>query len=186
MRKFYTTPTSDMAKKWEQLFLHYHKRLYNIALYMTNNKHDAEDALQATFVKLSQHLEKIEDIASDRTYDYIVKALRNSVKDLWRKKNAQSESVYNDEFSSDYIDSYGKTAEDVAIEEIEFEKIVCYISRLDDIYKIPLTLKYYHGLSIKEIAEFLDEPPGPIPMRIYRAKQKILEMDAREKEGNSI
>ena len=50
-------PTSEEAEKWERIYLAYGAQLYAYAIKTMGNQQDAEDALQATFLKISQLLQ---------------------------------------------------------------------------------------------------------------------------------
>lgn len=74
-------PTSEEAEKWERIYLAYGAQLYAYAIKTMGNQQDAEDALQATFLKISQNLHRISLVNDSRTFNYIYTILQNYMRD---------------------------------------------------------------------------------------------------------
>jgi len=47
------------------------------------------------------------------------------------------------------------------------------VSSLDEIYLLPITLRYYSGLSLAEVAHQLDIPLGTVKARLHRGVKKL-------------
>lgn len=174
---------SDAAKKQEEIFQKYNKKLYYIALHITGNKEDAEDALQTTFLNISQNLHKIEDIDSNKTYNYIVTILKNNITDTFRK-HARMPHIEYDEVSADKLaqaDEY--SLDEYIADKIEFQEAVSAVNKLKDEYRIPFLLKYYIGMKETEIAKKLGIPLHLVGIRLYRAKKKIKEIYIQKEGG---
>ena len=80
-------PTSEEAEKWERIYLAYGAQLYAYAIKTMGNQQDAEDALQATFLKISQNLHRISLINDSRTFNYIYTILQNYMRDQYRRRS---------------------------------------------------------------------------------------------------
>lgn len=53
------------------------------------------------------------------------------------------------------------------------ERIITALTFLDTTYKTMLILRFYHDLSIKEIADLMDYPEGTVKSNLHRAKQLL-------------
>lgn len=65
----------------------------------------------------------------------------------------------------------------------DLEYIISCVSKLPEIYKMVLELKYFHDLSEKEISAVLGFKQSTVAMRLIRAKsklKKIMENNSRE------
>ena len=47
------------------------------------------------------------------------------------------------------------------------------IQRLDDKHRLPIILRYYHDLSVAEIAETLAIPQGTVHSRLNSARERL-------------
>lgn len=68
----------------EQLFEDYHRDVYHFALYYTNNKQEAEDITQETFLKVLKQLSRLKDKSKVKTW--ILSIARNTAVDIHRRQ----------------------------------------------------------------------------------------------------
>lgn len=85
---FYLSMIEDAEDKtkFEQLYHRYKRMMYGIALQMTNDPGEAEDAVHDSFVKILRHLSKIQDVADRQTAAFLAIVLRNTVLDMLQRK----------------------------------------------------------------------------------------------------
>ena len=85
---------------------------------------------------------------------------------------------------SKFVDNFEQIEliEDITYENIE-EKIDLYnaIDILDEKFKTPIILQYFHDMTIKEIAEILESNENTIKTYIRRGKERLYKI---LKEGN--
>lgn len=166
-------PTSEEAEKWERIYLAYGSQLYAYAIKTMGNQQDAEDALQATFLKISQNLHRISLVNDSRTFNYIYTILQNYMRDQYRRRSRwREESLETRELAGD---SPGPEQEvdEIVLQKLRFEEVAAYVAQMDEKYRLPFVLKYYNHFTEDEIAATLDLPKGAIAVRIFRAKKKI-------------
>lgn len=70
--------------KIEQLYDAYHRDVYHFALYFTNNKQEAEDITQETFLKVLKQLNRLEDNSKVKTW--LLSIARNTAVDIHRRQ----------------------------------------------------------------------------------------------------
>lgn len=174
-------PTSEASRKLESAYTEYDKQLYSYAYEMTQNKYDAEDAIQTTFEKLAHNLNKIDDVHSNRSFNYIYTILQNTIRDMFRKQSRCPEEAMDiDEMhfpTPQEIDA----VENIVISNLKFEDVLECLYNMDEKYKRPFTLRYFKDYSIDEIALATNQSNATASMQIFRAKQKIKEcIDGKE------
>lgn len=166
--------TSEERDKFQLLYEKYRSLIFYILKSIVHDSWVAEDLTQDTFLKLSRHLNKIGKIEQPETRYYIVTIAKHLAFDYLRKeKNHPSYSIENENQDNIF------TEENVmafCIEMEEYDMLLALISKLKDIYKIPLQLKYINGLSTKEIAKVLDLSPDTVKKRITRAKSQLQQL----------
>ena len=126
-----------MNEFFEKIYYEYKNDVYRLALSYTQNKYDAEDIVQRTFIKLYK---KINNLQNDNIKQYLLTITANECKDLFKsfwKKNTNS--ILDDEIKCSLQD----------IKKIElFEAL----KTLPKKYRICIHLYYFYGYSVKEIA----------------------------------
>lgn len=139
--------------------------IFRFAYLKTKNRDMALDITQETFTKVWEYIEAGKDIGHMRGFLYQI--ARNLVIDHYRKKSTSS------------LDSLAETGFDPASDEIEpsddfaLAEAMEIIEGLDPKYREPITLRYIDEMSVKEIAEILDEAENTISVRIHRGLDKI-------------
>ena len=72
-----TFDTEQDKQKFEEAYRRYNKVCYNFALDILNDSKLAEDAVHDAFLRLYNHLDKIDDGSSRRTGNYIITIVKN-------------------------------------------------------------------------------------------------------------
>lgn len=150
-------------KSFEILIKNHKEYLYKTAFLYVKNEHDALDIYQETVYKAYINLSNLRNHNLFKTW--ITKILINNV----NIKNRH----YN-KFQDEQVDDY--------IGEIEYsnieEKIDLYdaIDKLDEKYKTPIILQYFHDLTILQIAEIIECNENTVKSYIKRAKKKLYDI----------
>lgn len=154
----------DKKRKIEQLYEKYRKPLFFTAIKILGDKHLAEDAVQDTFIKIFENLNKIDDIHCCKTKNYITSIATNHSFNLYCKRKQHAVPVDEiEKLAADYMES--------KMEKIDsFEEIV---KKLPVIYREILTLKYLYEYTNAEIAESLHISKVNVRKRLERAKKEL-------------
>ena len=135
----------DMKAQY-QLYLMYSRAMYNIAIRILNNKMDAEDILQESFVKAFERMGDLQD--RDLFGSWLKRIVINNCISLQRKRKMIFEEV--DE------DHCGEVEEpDQEMPEVDPAVVHHAIRELPDKGRAVLVLRALEGYSHKEIAEAL-------------------------------
>jgi len=155
----------------------YEGKIFRLAQHVTQNREDAEDVLQETFMKAYEHLDQFQ--GNSKFYTWIVRiAVNQALMKLRRRKNDKSVS----------LDENIDTGEDTIVREIaawdedpeqrfgrdELGKILdSAIQSLDAPYRSVFVLRDIDELSTEETAEALGLSIPAVKSRLLRARLKL-------------
>ena len=165
--------TKDDKEKFEQIYLSYGKEMFAIANRILRDRESAEDAVQDAFVRIMRNLDKIQDIYSKRTANYIRVIVKNRALQIYRQYRRREVTVEDYYFFLEVPDSF----QDV---EGQFERkeqadiLAGMVLSLPDRYREVLYLYYYNELPYAQIAGILDTTEVNV-RQIARRARKILE-----------
>ena len=140
----------------------YSPRLHAYCMRVLNNREEAEDIYQETFVKFYQKVDA--SLHEGSIQGFLITIARNLCLNAKRDKR---ETVGLEEFHMIINGEEEHEQKEVfnlirtAMELLEFE------------YREPLVLRLYDGLSYEEIADVCQITPENARKRVFRAKQKI-------------
>jgi RNA polymerase sigma-70 factor (ECF subfamily) len=147
---FHTHNESDSIRLFEDLLKSVLNELNIFIGYICKNKANSEDALQNTLIKAYLHFNKLKDIKKFKAWIFTI-ARRESFKLINKHK---MEVFLEDVFCGrDYeTDQYEALPEDILISKELNSLMKDIVSILRREYKDVIVLKYYHGLTLEEIA----------------------------------
>jgi RNA polymerase sigma factor (sigma-70 family) len=147
-----------LVKQWESRLFYYIMRL-------VSDEDDAWDALQETwlaFVKSAKSLRRPRSLAM-----WLYATARHKAMDKLRLR-------YDDrEFCADFEDIAER---DPAIDEFKFEDaahVHAALGRIPAAHREVLTLFFLDDLSLREVADVLDIPPGTVKSRLHFARKSL-------------
>lgn len=156
----------EKKEKIKQLYEKYRKPLFYIAIKILDDKYLAEDTVQDTFIKIIENLNKMDNIDSCETKNYIMTIAKNHSFNLYCKR--KHHAILLDEMEgpvADYMDSKME----------ELDSFQDTIKRIPTIYSKILTLKYIQEYTNPEIADILHISEVNVRKRLERAKSKVKE-----------
>lgn len=157
-------------EKFSQLYEIYFHSLWYVAFGYLKDTQLAEDMVQETFIKVSEHLSDIQDIHSKMTKYFLITITRNKCIDYIRKKSRMPETLIE---TQDYPPEYGNLPLEHVIHQETLDELTRTINSLDDSYRIPLMLRYIHGLTNMEISGKTGLSVNLVAVRINRAKKML-------------
>jgi RNA polymerase sigma-70 factor (ECF subfamily) len=191
---------SGNINAFEDIVNKYKDKAMTLAMRILKNTEDAEDALQEAFVKTFRALadRQFEERSKFSTYFYRI--VYNTSLDFYKKHKAKTYNILNidaqkrsDEGEMSDIGAFemeigrnkyyagGIFDADKRALDNEIQGIVNkYLEEIPEKYSTILTMFYINDLSHEEIAETLKLPLGTVKNRIFRAKDKLKELLAKE------
>ena len=167
------------TRAFGELVRRYEGKIFRLAQHVTQNREDAEDVLQETFMKAYEHLDQFQ--GNSKFYTWIVRiAVNQALMKLRRRKTDKSVS----------LDETIDTGEDTIVREIaawdedpeqrfsreELGEILdTAIQGLEPPYRSVFVLRDIEELSTEETAEALDLSVPAVKSRLLRARLQLRE-----------
>ncbi|MFQ5721196.1 MAG: RNA polymerase sigma factor [Candidatus Aminicenantales bacterium] len=170
---------------FSQLVKKYQKKVFNLALALTQNKDIADDLAQEAFIKAYFGLPKFKFKSEFSTWLYRI-AL-NVIKDYIRKKERLDRIPQELIQASPFLKEDEITIrEKEKADEMKRRIIHHFIDQLPEKHQIILSLRDIHGFSYQDISKILKISPGTVDSRLFRARKKLrqkIEPYLRQKGG---
>lgn len=168
-QKYITKIINGNTKAFEVLVNQYKNMVYSIALKMMQNKEEAEEVAQDSFIKVFKSISKFKGDAKFSTWLYRI--TYNTCLDRI-KKNKKFENNYPiDNVVNIQIDD--DNAFDQLVQEDQQKLIKKRMSLLKKDEQLILTLYYYEELSLQEISEVLNKNYNQVRVNLYRSRKKL-------------
>jgi RNA polymerase sigma-70 factor (ECF subfamily) len=167
------------TRAFGELVRRYEGKIFRLAQHVTNNREDAEDVLQETFMKAYEHLDQFK--GDSKFYTWIVRiAVNQALMKLRRRKTDKSVS----------LDEQIDTGEDTIVREIaawdedpeqrfsreELGEILDHaVDSLEPPYRSVFVLRDVEELSTEETAEALGLSIPAVKSRLLRARLQLRE-----------
>ena len=171
---------------FEQLIEKYQLKAYNIAYRLMGNEEDAKDALQESFIKVYNSLDKFR--GDSKFYTWVYRIVSNTCHDLLKKnsKNKKVISLTNylnkEDGETRDIEDPGHTVEEIVENKEKSKDILAALNKLSDTHKEILIFRDVQGFSYEEIGDILNCTEGTVKSRISRARMKLKEIILKDME----
>lgn len=179
------------SQAFSSLVERYQERWYGLALRMTGNGADAEEALQEALLQLYRNLGNFRGDARFTTWAWrIVVNAALMHRRSGKRHVGESLETYLPRFDdagyivADVPDSMVVTRADEVADQRELaQKALEGVSRLDDIYRTTFILRDIEELSTEEAAEVLGVEPTVVRVRLHRARLMLRGYLAKQLAG---
>ena len=158
----------------ETMYELYEQGKYRVAYGVLHNREQAEGAVQDSFEKLLKYLPKIDTPDSPKTQQLVLKTVRNTAIDQYRRNNKQNEWLSQQE-QGEETNSFVKSVEDR-------EFIQQLLNAVPTEYREIIKLRCYYGFSAKETGDILGLSEGNVNKRLERARKLIADRLEWEEE----
>jgi len=182
---------SGNTRAFSELLERYERKIFRLAQHITQNREDAEDVLQETFLKAYEHLDQFQ--GNSKFYTWVVRiAVNQALMKLRKRKTDRTVS----------IDEGIDTGEDIVVREIaawdenpeqqysrdEMNMILnTAVESLAPAYRTVFVLRDVEEFSTEETAEALELSIPAVKSRLLRARlqlrEKLSKFFKRKKEG---
>lgn len=161
---------NDKAAQFE-IYRLYYRNMYNTSLRIVNNKAEAEDIMQESFLSAFQ---KIDTYKGEVSFGAWLKriVINKSIDSLRVQKRIFEELNENEELTDDSDRDDFKNEETTATAE----RIKATIPLLPEGYRVVLSLYLLEGYDHEEIAQILGITESSSRSQLVRAKKKLLEL----------
>ncbi len=159
------------AGAFSSLVERYSRDIYGFAFFMAKNKADAEDITQETFVKVWKNLKKFKP--DQRFKSWLLAIARNTTIDYIRKRRHAVFSDFDDEDGLnaliETLPDEERLADEISAIAESTGRAAEAVTKLPDIYRSVIALRYEGGLSFEEISQILKKPVNTVKSQHRRA-----------------
>ena len=156
----------------------YSPNIYSLSLKFMRNKHDAEDVLQETFLKMLNSIPKFEGRST--LYSWLYRIATNTALEKLRKKYPEQFEIELD--TVDYHEHSGRKSfelpyfdeKDLDNSDLKIE-LNSAIKKLNVKLRIVFILRDIEGNSVKETAKILNLSEANVKIRLMRARMFLKE-----------
>jgi len=143
----------------------YSKRLYGYFYRLSGNRTLSDDLLSELFIKL---VKKIGSYKGGSFDGWIFRIASNIFTDYLRAKQKQKKLIENKVLMLESTPTGLKNSDKQNLDELQIQ-----LEKLDEQTKELIVLRFYSGLSFKEIAQMKKEPIGTTLSKLHRAVAKL-------------
>ncbi len=166
--------SEEEKRKFRVLFEKYHSLLYKIAFDILKDTFLAEDALQEAYLKIARNIGKISDPEAEQTKCYLIKTIKSSALDLYRRNAKRRErEVLVDGWEDNLPGAEVRNDTEGMLREL--------LGTLPVKYRSVYILKYVNRMDNVRIAEALGIKETNVRQRLLRGK-KLLFKNLQKKE----
>ena len=176
------------ATAFTELVGRYERKIFRLAQNITQNREDAEDAMQEAFLKSYQHLQEFQ--GDSRFYTWLVRITVNEALMKLRKRRLNQVSIdepvqgEEEDYMPREIEDWGPSPEQ-RYAQTELAGILSgVIEKLEEEYRIVFVLRDVEELSTEETAELLNLSVPAVKSRLLRARLKLREKLNRYFKGS--
>jgi RNA polymerase sigma-70 factor (ECF subfamily) len=160
---------AEERERFEQTLLPHLNAAYNLARWLTGDDHDAEDLVQAAYLRA---LKSFAGFRGTNARAWLLAIVRNSCYTWLERKRARGPATAFDE-------EIHSAASDAMNPERRFLRMEDQQSVRQAVEELPLelrevvVLRELEGLSYKEIAAIAEIPLGTVMSRLARARERL-------------
>jgi len=152
----------------ERLVQTYQGAVYRLALSILDDSNDADDATQEVFVAALRAIESFRGNASFKTWLFSITVNVCRTRLHRQKRRGSLQQILQSLFAQNQAHP-----ENEAIQSESDSALWQAVHALDEKHRIPVILRYYHDLSVNEIAETLGVPVGTVHSRLNHARERL-------------
>lgn len=161
-----------------ELVKRYERKIFRLTLNITQNREDAEDAMQEAFLKAFKNFDSFQ--GDSRFYTWLVRIAVNEALMRLRKRRPGQVSIdemveTEDDFMPREIEDWGPSPEQRYAQTELGEILSEAINKLDPAFRIVFQLRDMEELSTEETAEMLGLSVPAVKSRLLRARLKLRE-----------
>ena len=161
------TQEATNASTFKEIVNAYYQPLYRFGYSLSKNEHDAADLTQQAFSTYAEKGGAIRDAAKVKSW------LFTTLYRYFLRRKRKGERI--DHYEPELLENSSEAVDSSAGRSVDAKLALQALSKVDPVYREPLTLFYLQDLAYKEIAEALEIPIGTVMSRLSRGKAQLRE-----------
>jgi RNA polymerase sigma-70 factor, ECF subfamily len=161
----------DDPRLSEALVSEYYNFVYHLGCSILGDPGEADDAAQEAFIQALRSLGSYQPGTNCK--GWLARIAVNTCRT--RQRKAQTRQLLQDALRLRWLihPPAGATPEQAAMEGERSRDLRRAVEALPERHRLPVLLRYVHGMSVPEIAEALDAPEGTIYSRLHHAHRQL-------------
>ena len=168
---------------FEELVSRFEPRVFGLTRRILNQRQDAEDATQQTFLSVMEHMDRFREEASVATWILRI-ATNHALKTLRKQRGLKTVPLETQIDSSsdeeglrrpDFIAEWHNDPADLAEQSEVMHLLREALEELDEKYRVVFVLRDIEEFSTQETAELLDISVSNVKVRLLRARLQLRE-----------
>jgi RNA polymerase sigma-70 factor (ECF subfamily) len=156
-----------------QLVRAYERPVYNLTYRMLGDPAEAEDAAQETFLRA---FNKLATYQPERKFvNWLLSIASHHCIDRLRRRNRAPQLSLDGPMPPQWLTSDAPRPEQVVDKKQRREQVRQVLETLPADYRAAVVLRYWYGLSYREIATTMDTTESAIKSRLHRARRMMAE-----------
>lgn len=152
------------------LIVRYHRLLFDFLYRLTDDHALADDFAQQTFIRILTY----QGQAPSHMRGWLFTIARNLAYDHFRSARFRYEHITDFSSHDDSVPSEPVTTlEQMTIIDDQRQAVAHMLQRLPPEQREVVILRFYHDLSLQEIADVVDAPLGTVKSRLFHALRKL-------------
>jgi len=151
----------------------------------TGMREDAHDLAQEVFVKALRALPRYDGRAGLRTWLFTIAG--NACRDALRRRRRRKEDVADESSLALLVDrpgpGSGGSPAGVALDAARAEALRRAVEQLPEVHRMAVILRFYHDMSLQEIAEVCGCTIGTVGSRLHYALKKLRKLVTDDPEA---
>jgi len=161
------------AAAFGQLVRAYERPVYNLTYRMLGDPVEAEDAAQETFLRAYTKLATYQP--QRKFVNWLLSIASHHCIDRLRCRKRKPQVSLDDALPPQWLASDAPHPDQAVSQKEERERIRQMLDTLSPPYRAAVVLRYWYGLSYREIATIMDTTESAIKSRLYRARRMLAE-----------
>jgi RNA polymerase sigma-70 factor, ECF subfamily len=154
----------------EALLIEGYGRAYRTAYLIMRDPGDAEEAVQEAFLRVWRFRDALP--TGDGIQPWLYRVLVNTCYSQLRREVPRRQRRAGDELL-DHLPASSPSPEVAATASTAADAVVDALADLPDSLRVPAVLRYWTGLSEKEIAVAIRRRPGTVKSRLHEARRRL-------------
>jgi RNA polymerase sigma-70 factor (ECF subfamily) len=156
-----------------QLVRAYERPVYNLTYRMLGDPAEAEDAAQETFLRA---FNKLATYQPERKFvNWLLSIASHHCIDRLRRRNRAPQLSLDGPMPPQWLTSDAPRPDQVVDKKQRREQVRQVLETLPADYRAAVVLRYWYGLSYREIATTMDTTESAIKSRLHRARRMMAE-----------
>ena len=163
-RELVTATLAGDQNAFDELVERYQGKIYNLALGVTGNSHDAMDATQAAFLKIYENLSRFDP--AHRFFSWLYRISLNEALNIVNRNRRFT--PLDEEAATEAADPERRSAgREIgrALRET--------LGELKPELRVTIILRHFHGLSYAEMSEVIGIAPKTVKSRLFAARREM-------------